>query len=219
MKREEFINSNYIDRLISLCCRFYLPLNTDYTDVIGNNTGTVAGSVGSFDNDKGLRFTGNGGLYFPNTVFNWLGYNQSFTALVDFYLMQPPGNFAKMFVFVPNSNVLAMEKGLSFSIPDGNLIYAHMCEGSYVNAFGNTGYSYNAQYNKFGLAYDGSTHVFHIIENGIISQSSNTCSSWTSGYTNLYIGRVQYNSGLFNGYIRNLMVFDKALTQQEINKL
>ena len=145
MKREEVAQQSYTDHLISLGCRFYLPLKENYTDVIGNNTGNVVGSVGTFDADKGLRFNGNGGLYFYNTIFNWLGYNQSFTALVDFYLLQPPGNFAKFFIFVPNFAITRMEKGLSFSISDGNLMYAHMSNGSHTNALGNTGYFYNQQ--------------------------------------------------------------------------
>lgn len=204
--------------------RFYAPLMSDYKDAISGVSASVIDSVGDFDNVKGLRFNGNGGLCFSNTLFSWLGYNQSFTLLIDFYILTQDTEYTKLAFFSPNTNADPYEKGLSYS--DGtlggyyyNAAYYDMDNGTYQQVGGMTGRQKNVQYNKFGMVYDGNTHIFHPIEEGVILSSSASCLGWTNGYTYLYVGQSQRNIGRFNGYIKNIMVFDKTLTPQEIATL
>lgn len=214
MKREHNIEQSYIDWLKSIGCVNYFPFLTDNTDVISLTTATLNGSVGNYDSTKGLNFTGNGGLRLPNTLFSWMGYNQSFTALIDMYITASSG-YGKIFYWNYDGHQSNREKGFSHSYIDRQP-YAHIDNGNWTNSVYTGTVNYNQQYVKCGLVYYGDTHKFSIIMDGVIQNVWNTATGWNDADKYCYIGR-GYSNDPFKGYLKNFMVFNRVLSQSEID--
>ena len=148
---------SYIDVLKSMGCVVYMPLLSDKQDLISEEYAEARGTVGNYDTDKGLQFSGNGGLMLPNTLFSWMGYNVSFTALIDMYITSGSG-YGKLFIWNFHGSQSNREKGLSYDY-SAKHPYAHIDNGNWVNSVYNGQLNYNQQYDKFGLIYYGDTHT------------------------------------------------------------
>lgn len=214
MKREHTTEKYYIDWLKSIGCVNYLPLLTNNTDLISGETATIRGNVGSYDQTKGLDFIGNGGLLLPNTLFSWMGYNQSFTALIDMCITTSSG-YGKIFYWNFYGHQSNREKGLSHNY-GYRQPYAHIDNGNWENSVYPGTVNYDQQYVKCGLVYYGDTHKFSVIMDGVIQNVWNTATGWNDADKYCYIGK-GYSNDPFKGYLKNFMVFNRSLSQSEID--
>lgn len=214
MKREHIKQQeqSYIDYLKSLDCCLYAPLTVDNDDLIQGATPDTYGSVSTRD-DKGLYFNGSSGLKFSESLFSY-GYDQSFTMICDFYMTQLTGSYYTILSFIKNSYHQG-QTSCKIDIPN-HTFYASINFRNWNNITGSS-VSANVQYNKMGLEYDSSEHKFHIIQGGVISGNQNVAGIVSNDP--LWIGSLEFNSEFMRGYMRNIMVFNRCLTQSELQQL
>jgi hypothetical protein len=73
-------------------------------------------------------------------------------------------------------------------------------------------------WHHLAMTFDGQTINFYLNNHLVLSDSQCCHGAIVSTNTDVVIGR-NYNEGVFNGYIDELKLFQKALTSQEITKL
>lgn len=218
MRREHIKSESYIDWLKSLGCVFYAPLTVDNNDVINNTApDSSRGSVNTRD-DRGLYFNGSSGLRYPSSVFNnFILYDHDFTFLCDCMITQMLGsnNWYKAISFLSSANY-RYEKTVSVDCATSSFYYNVNSKRS--NNISGQVITNNTQYNKLGVIYNSQTHTFSKVENGIISGSQGVSNNFENNQS-MCIGCERLSNNYFRGYIRNVMVFNTALSQQEITQL
>ena len=214
MRREHIILDSGIQPV------FYVPLTTDNVDIVSGQ-GPISTSNVSTHNSNGVSLS-NGWLAYSSSLFSWMNYNTSFTILADFRGSNFSSGWRKVCTFSSTTSPY-YEVGLSVSKDSGNVKYGsmrydHDGVADLNNVVGSTTSS-NVMYNKCGLVYDGNTHLFRLIENGLISQNTSYTVYGVRNDCDFYIGKSTGSGAYWYGYIRNVMIFNKALTEQEIQEL
>lgn len=223
MKRENGVIKDYIAWLKSIGCRFYTPLKEDTRDYISETEGRVVGSIGGY-NEHGYCFSGNTQIEFVNDFVKTITYTTKFTAILDYEKTGQSGHAV----------ALASRPGPS-SAEDHGLFFS--CDASSSTVF-STGFSknwtmictsypnsgqLNIWHNKTGFIYDGNGLLTRIQDGVIYDNYTKTISQSNfpfMGDNDMVIGGVKGSSGdRWRGTIGNVLLFDRELTQEELNKL
>jgi len=217
-RREHITEQSYIDWLKSLGCMFYAPFTETSVDLISSTLGTLYGNINNFSSD-GVYLNGNSRIVFPKTLFSWMGYNSSWTILVDFKLTQyaVDTNYPKIYCF-DYSQLYNMQQN-NLSVGKNGNVWESYTQIRYTNY--RTVLLDDIQLgvfnNKYGQAYNGNEHKMYGIYDGMIHTSVEV-----DGYNNdmpLTIGSMYNIGNHMKGYVRNFMIFNNMLTQQQIAQL
>lgn len=225
MRREAIKPQSYIDWLKSLGCVFYAPLIVDTIDIINNQNATRNGNAGTF-NANGYNVSGGTTLSWANWFIKTVKYTQPLTVLLD-YRLTTKGSVHRRLVFTTPRIGGSNEHGMIISWENGggnNATFGFRNASSVYSATTASAMTLNTSYVKNGFIYDGNG-VITAVKNGIITSTTRAITSsnfssipMTDNNFNLF-GVPTYSSDRWSGSCKNAMMFNRALTQDEINAI
>lgn len=201
---------------------FNAPLTSDLIDTISGNTGIIRnGSQGQFNKD-GLTFS-RCVLEFNNDWIKTVKFNTPFTILFSYKKTGQSGHATLMNTWITTSNPVGILIECNNGTPSN--LTCSFTKSGYVRmsavGYPNSGIV-NVQHHKCGFSYDGNGNLTRI-QDGIITDNTNTITqSNFQNFTNTTLcfgGSISYNGDYWQGTIGNILIFDKVLSQDEINNL
>ncbi len=211
MRRETF-NAKKDSSLI-----FHAPLTTTGTDLVGGKTPTVSGSI-AYTLD-GVRLQNSSLLKYSFTPAEALSAKTIYCEIMP-YTQVNTYDYAYMFGHYYNNT------------PNFRAAICRMQSGGYIYlTMSRSSNRYDADmntYHPFPLGtHKKLTFVFEpsaqrLYSDGMLIWSgsgTDTWNGWGYSYLLLTLGGTGHSARSFNGYIRNFMIFNRALTAQEIAML
>lgn len=201
---------------------FNAPLTNNLQDVVSGTVGIIKrGSQGTFTQD-GMLFK-SCVLEFDNNWIKNVKYDTPFTILFSYKKTSQSGHATLMSTWVKTSNPVGILIECNNSTPTN--LTCSFTKSGYVRmsavGYANSGVI-NVQHHKSGFSYDGNGTLTRI-QDGIITANTNVITQ--SNFQNFaqttlcFGGSISYNGDHWAGTIGNILIFDKELTQEEINKL
>lgn len=201
---------------------FNAPLTSDLIDTVSGSTGIIrSGAQGQFTSD-GLTFN-NCVLEFSNDWIKTVKFNTPFTILFSYKKTGQSGHATLMNTWITTSNPVGILIECNNNTPSN--LTCSFTKSGYVRMSA-VGYPdsgiVNVQHPKCGFSYDGNGKLTRI-QDGIITDNTNTISQSNfqdfANTTLCFGGSISYSNDYWQGTIGNILIFDKVLSQDEINNL
>lgn len=215
MKREHKSEQSYIDWLKSLGCVFYAPLDQDngLIDLISVTTAQIGQGSATYNYTEGCYFIEKNSTLNSNAI-HWYDINLDFprTGYVQFsYLMELKPTYAQ---YQSSSNL-----GACFCFPclKGRTMLANDDSCLTLNTWTKTASTF---------IQDGSNYSYRYKDGTAIWSNRYGAAQWSSvassALTGVELQQCPTWGGLYEntkGYYKNIMIFNRQLTQQEINEI
>ena len=201
---------------------FFAELKSDLKDKVSGSTGAIRRGVCGQFTSEGLTFN-NCVLEFNNDWIKTVTFNTPFTILFSYKKTGQRGHATLMSTWVTTSNPVGILIECNNSTPTN--LTCSFTKSGYVRmsavGYANSGVV-NVQHHKSGFSYDGNGTLTRI-QDGIITVNTNVITQ--SNFQNFaqttlcFGGSISYNGDNWAGTIGNILIFEKVLTQEEINML
>ena len=187
--------------------RSYNGSGTDWTDLTNNNSYTLVNTP-TFTNDNGGIFTFSGSNEYA-AISNFMGTTSTFSVC---HWIKLAANQTARTIF---SNYTNFNRGWVTGISDNTQNVVKFYLGNTVHLYASSALSINTWY-LVSVTYDNGNPKIYI--NDTLNNSSSNTIDFAGTYYGNDIGRLGAGSQYFNGSIADVMVYNRALSADEIRQ-